>query len=58
MNGVVVCLENIGYYCSVEKKKFRSVLCFDVLKKLFNLEKFRNYACDDDNFKFSILLAL
>ena len=28
------------------------------LIKLFTLEKFRNYACDDDNFKFPILLGL
>ena len=57
MNGVVVCLENTGYYCYVEKK-FRYVLFLMCFVKLFTLEKFRNYACDDDNFKFPILLAL
>ena len=58
MNGVVVYLKNIENYCYVDKTKFRFVLFFDVLIKLFTLEKFKNYACDDDNFKFPILLAL
>ena len=58
MNGAVVCLENIGYYCYVDKKNLDMYYFFMCLVKLFTLEKFRNYACDDENFKFPILLAL